>query len=448
MPLFMMTILSIKVERIRQLNDAGIRKGNYVLYLMQASQRIEFNHALIYAAEKANKLNQPVLVAFGLTKYPEANTRHYAFMMDGLIQVQRKLGELGAGLAFKNGSPSSVCGEYSEKASLVVLDRGYLKINRDWYTEIIKHALCPVVQVESNVVVPVEETSDKEEYSAATIRRKITPKIGKNLEKLPQVELRRGFKDETETIDHKSLENLMLDKVPLSKKYHGGYSEATRLLDEFITTKLDGYHEKKNDPTLDFVSHMSPYLHFGQISPVEIALKIRETGSKGTDSYLEELIVRRELAINFVHYNPYYDSFECLPNWCKETLNEHSRDPRTYTYSRMELEKGETHDPYWNAAQNGMVKTGKMHGYMRMYWGKKILEWTETPETAYKHALYLNNKFELDGRDSNGYTGVAWCFGKHDRPWKERPIFGKIRYMNDRGLERKFKIGKYAEKWE
>jgi len=414
---------------------------------MQSSQRTEYNHSLIYAVEEANKRNQPLLVAFGLTEFPEANTRHYKFMLNGLIQVQEKLQGLGAGLGFKFGIPSSVCLEYSRKASLTVLDRGYLKINREWYEEISRRASCPVVQVESNAVVPVEDASDKEEYSAATIRRKITPKLEKYLIDVPKIELQRGFKGENKTINHETLEKLELVRISEPLDYSGGYFEADKLLDEFITGKLDGYHEKKNDPTLDFVSHMSPYLHFGQISPLEIALRINEIESKGAKSYLEELIVRRELAINFVHYNPNYDTFECLPNWCKETLNEHRRDPRPYNYTLRELEKAETHDPYWNAAQLEMVKSGKMHGYMRMYWGKKIIEWTQSPTEAYIHALYLNNKYELDGRDPNGYTGVAWCFGKHDRPWKERPIFGKIRYMNDRGLERKFKIRKYAEKW-
>jgi len=439
--------LPVQDERIKQLNDVEIGSGEYVLYLMQASQRTEYNHALIYAVEEANKLNKPLLVAFGLTKYPEANTRHYAFMMDGLVEVQEKLMESGAGLGFRMGIPSSVCLEYSRKASLIVLDRGYLKINREWYGEISRIVSCPVVQVESNVVVPVEQTSDKEEYSAATIRRKITPKIEKFLKEAPRVELYRDFKGEHETINHETLENLELERVLESLNYSGGYVEADRRLNDFIIGKLDGYHDKKNDPTLDFVSNMSPYLHFGQISPVEIALRIHNTSSEGKDNYLEELIVRRELAINFVHYNPYYDSFECLPNWCKTTLQEHSKDPRPFSYSLAELENAETHDPYWNAAQYEMVKTGKMHGYMRMYWGKKIIEWTQSPMEAYKHSLYLNNKYELDGRDPNGYTGIAWCFGKHDRPWKERPIFGKIRYMNDRGLERKFKIHKYAEKW-
>mgnify|MGYP001118905839 CR=1 FL=1 len=191
---------------------------------------------------------------------------------------------------------------------------------------------------------------------------------------------------------------------------------------------------------------MSPYLHFGQVSPVTLALQAQEQGGDGVPAFLEELIVRRELAVNFVHYNDAYDSFASLPAWAQKTLADHQGDPREYVYSQKELEGGRTHDPFWNAAQDEMAKTGTMHGYMRMYWGKKILEWSPSPQEAYRTALYLNNRYEIDGRDPNGYAGVAWCFGKHDRPWKEREIFGMVRYMNAQGLRRKFSMDRYIEK--
>jgi deoxyribodipyrimidine photo-lyase len=191
---------------------------------------------------------------------------------------------------------------------------------------------------------------------------------------------------------------------------------------------------------------MSPYLHFGQISPLYIALKVQGAKSPGQDSFLEELIVRRELSMNFVLYNRHYDSFDCLPAWAQASLTAHGKDRRPYLYPLKTFETAQTHDPYWNAAQGEMLITGKMHGYMRMYWGKKILEWSSSPEEAYRIALYLNNKYELDGRDPNGFAGVAWCFGKHDRAWGERPIFGKIRYMNANGLRRKFDAGAYVKK--
>jgi len=191
---------------------------------------------------------------------------------------------------------------------------------------------------------------------------------------------------------------------------------------------------------------MSPYLHFGQVSPVTLAILAQEHGGDGLTAFLEQLVVRRELAINFVRYNDHYDSYSSLPAWAQKTLAVHQSDPRDYVYTPVELEQAKTHDPYWNAAQQEVVKTGKMQGYMRMYWGKKVLEWSRTPGDAYSTALYLNNKYEIDGRDPNGYAGVAWCFGKHDRPWGERPIFGMVRYMNAQGLRRKFDMEMYLEK--
>jgi deoxyribodipyrimidine photo-lyase len=214
----------------------------------------------------------------------------------------------------------------------------------------------------------------------------------------------------------------------------------------FLRNKLDHYTEKRNDPSLNYVSNMSPYLHFGQISPLYIALQVLKTNSPGCEAYLEELIVRRELSHNFLYYNNKYDMFEALPPWAKQSLNLHRKDKREYVYSLETFENAQTHDPYWNAAQEEMVITGKMHGYMRMYWGKKILEWSNSPEEGFKIALKLNNKYELDGRDANGFAGIAWCFGKHDRAWGEREVFGKIRYMNAAGLKRKFDPDEYVKR--
>ena len=211
---------------------------------------------------------------------------------------------------------------------------------------------------------------------------------------------------------------------------------------------MPDYPKLRNDPILDYQSSLSPYLHFGQISPVYVALRILDSNAsiEAKEAYLEEIVVRRELAVNYVQHNENYDNFNGLPEWAKRTLGSHKNDQREYLYNLRELENAETHDPYWNAAQNEMRITGKMHGYMRMYWGKKIVEWTENPEIAFNMALYLNNKYELDGRDPNGFAGIAWCFGKHDRPWKERPVFGNVRYMNENGLRRKFDADKYIEK--
>jgi deoxyribodipyrimidine photo-lyase len=374
-------------------------------------------------------------------------------MLEGLKEVKSSLENRGIGLVVRNLSPETGAEELARSASTIIVDRGYTKLQRSWRKQLASRADCPVIEVEGDVVVPIAEASIKEEYSAATLRPKIARKIEQYLVPLKKTAVKEesahlkfaSFQiDDTE----KALSHLNIDRSVRRQKngFHGGTSRGKALLEVFIENKLNSYHELRNDPTQDATSHMSPYLHFGQISPLYIALKIDERKSPGKDAYLEELIVRRELAINFVYYNEKYDSFEGIPNWCRKTLKEHEKDEREQTYSREDLEDGRTHDPYWNAAQREMVITGKMHGYMRMYWGKKIIEWTEKPEEAFRTALYLNNKYEIDGRDPNGFTGVAWCFGKHDRPWSERPVFGKIRYMNDRGLRRKFDADGYVKK--
>jgi deoxyribodipyrimidine photo-lyase len=312
---------------------------------------------------------------------------------------------------------------------------------------------CPLIQVESDVIVPIEEAAPKEEYSAATLRRKLLPLLNRYLlpitEGTPRIDSSNYHID---TFDISDLGNVISNlKINRSVRpvdgFHGGTKKAKLRLDDFIHKKLDNYSDLRNDPNEECQSNLSPYLHFGQISPIYIALRVSEHGGPGMEAFLEELVIRRELSINFVHYNPQYDSFNGLPEWAKRTLTEHGNDPREYLYTRDILEQANTHDPYWNAAQREMMLTGKMHGYMRMYWGKKILEWTANPEEAFNTAIYLNNKYELDGRDPNSFTGVAWCFGKHDRPWGTRPVFGNIRYMSAGGLKRKFDLAKYTEKY-
>ena len=244
---------------------------------------------------------------------------------------------------------------------------------------------------------------------------------------------------------------LDLDRsVPPTGRFHGGTSRARGLLGAFIADKLNRYDAERSDPSLAIESHMSPYLHFGQISPLEIALAVRDVAAprKDRDAYLEELLVRRELACNYVYYTESYDRWAALPRWARATLRKHQSDDRPYVYKLAELEAARTHDPYWNAAMREMTATGKMHNYMRMYWGKKIIEWTNSPRTAFRWMLALNNKYFLDGRDPASYANVAWCFGLHDRPWAERDVFGTVRYMSAGGLERKFDIDAYVRQCE
>ena len=441
----------IQKERIKALNENAIRKGKYVLYWMQASQRTEYNHALEYAILKANELFQPIVVFFWITDhYPEGNERHYSFMLEGLREAKRSLEKRGIRMVIQHRSPEIGIVPIAKAASLVVVDRGYLRIQKAWRNDAAQRLKCPLIQVESDVIVPVEEASPKEEYAAATLRPKIHKKLNHFLVPLkendpvtdsPSLDL-NSF--DLEDIERATL-RLRIDRsVKGVHDLHGGTEEAKKHLQVFLEKKLDDYAELRNDPSLDSLSKMSPYLHFGQISPLYIALKVLETKSPGQEAYLEELIVRRELGMNFVFYNPQYDSIDGIPEWARKSLKAHQKDKRQYLYTLEELETSKTHDPYWNAGQKEMVIKGKMHGHMRMYWGKKIIEWSKTPDEAFRNAVYLNNKYELDGRDPNGFAGVAWCFGKHDRPWGERPIFGSIRYMNDRGLERKCDIGEYV----
>jgi len=442
----------IQGERVKKLNTNEVQDGEYLLYWMQSSVRTTYNHALEYAVRESNKSSKPLIVFFGITPtYPEANLRHFTFMLEGLKDTKKAMLRRNIDLIIKKISPDLGAVKFAKKASTVLTDRGYTRILRKWRENVAGKIKCPLIQVESDIIVPVEEASEKEEYAARTIRPKIKKKLDKFLVPLKETKLNDQYGEEFDSLNLSSpkelAKKLKVDQSvrPVSK-YKGGQTEAQKHLKIFLDEKLDDYHEIRNDPTKDFQSNLSPYLHFGQISPLEIALKVQGTDSPGKEAFLEELIIRRELAINYVYYNSKYDSYDGITDWAKKTLREHEDDPREYIYSFKDLELAKTHDPYWNAAQMEMVITGKMHGYMRMYWGKKILEWSKDPVTALNTALELNNKYELDGRDPNSYTGVAWCFGKHDRPWKERPIFGKTRYMNNRGLERKFDIEKYVEK--
>ena len=444
-------------DRIKAINDRNDLSGDYVLYWMQQSQRAEHNPALDVAIEEANRLRLPVLVAFGLTDtYPEANLRHYRFLLEGLKEAQNALQRKGIGMVVHRGQPPEVALRLGRRAALIVCDVGYTRMQRQWRNTVAAGADCRVLAVEGDVVVPVSVASSKAEYAARTLR----PRISRHLEaflKLPRaVKPRQDFVHsdiggiDLSDID-RTLSKAHIDRSvpPVSRLFKGGCQEAKRRLRDFVRNRLPRYDAHSNQPQTDDISHMSPYLHFGQISPVYVALQIRKVRNAHAidcDAYLEELIVRRELAMNFVHYTSDYDAYSCLPEWAQKTLAEHARDKRPKLYTLQALEAARTHDPYWNAAMLEMKHTGFMHNYMRMYWGKKILEWSAAPEEAFRRTLDLNNKYFLDGRDPNSYAGVAWVFGKHDRAWAERPIFGKIRYMAASGLERKCDIQGYVRK--
>jgi deoxyribodipyrimidine photo-lyase len=448
---------AIHPDRVRRLNRLEPAGGDYVLYWMQQSARAEWNDALEFSLAQANALGRPLLVAFGLMDaYPEANVRHYVFLLEGLRGTREALARRGVRMVIQRGEPAEVALRLGRRAALIVCDRGYLRHQKAW-RQLAEEAKCAVFQVEADVVVPVERASNKAEYAARTIRSKLERQFGEFLvlpERQPVCAPR--WEEKMPDLDLGDIpafcRELPLDSsVPaVSDLFRGGTAEAEKIFASFLRDRLGDYAENRNQPQTDDVSHMSKYLHFGQVSPVWLAVEARRQGaaSENVVTFVEELIVRRELAMNFAEFTPNYDSFECLPEWARETLQRHARDPRPQTYTRAQLEAGETHDLYWNAAMREMRETGYMHNYMRMYWGKKILEWGATPEEAYANALAMNNKFFLDGRDANSFTNIGWVFGLHDRPWGERPIYGTVRCMMASGLERKCDIQAYVEKTE
>ena len=449
--------MTIHPERIQRLNDTPVRKGDYVLYWMQQSQREAWNHALEYAVDQANQLGLPLVTGFGLTDtYPEANLRHYAFMLEGLAETAAALADRGIQLVVLKGPPPDVALDLGKEAALIVCDRGYLRLQRQWRRKVAQNAGCQVIQVETDVVVPVAAASDKAEYAARTIRPKLHRVLADFLMPLTarvvkKSSLHLSFPGLDPANPEMLLENLSLDNTVsrVSRFFTGGTSHAKKRFHIFLENSLEMYDRHSNQPQTNDISHMSPYLHFGQISPLYLAMalmNVQASLADARDAFLEQLVIRRELAVNFVHYTPNYDSFDVIPGWANNTLADHEPDPRQYIYSEKQLADAATHDPYWNAAMQEMTCTGFMHNYMRMYWGKKILEWSPTPKQAYETTLALNNRYFLDGRDPNSYTGVAWLYGIHDRGWAERAIFGKVRYMAASGLERKCDINAYVDK--
>ncbi|MDZ7833582.1 MAG: deoxyribodipyrimidine photo-lyase [Desulfobacterales bacterium] len=446
----------IHEARIRHLIGVPPRDGSYVLYWMQQAQRTEYNHALAFAAQTADELDLPLVVGFVLTPdFPEANLRHYQFMLEGIRDVQAGLDRADIPFVLRMGEMVASVVKLAEKAAWVVTDVGYLRIQREWRDKVAKAITCPFTAVETDVIVPVAVASEKEETAARTLRPKVLKRKDEFFDPVPAPRgrgLPAALPDGiSEAVDPaRLLSEISVDAgVSPVSAFKGGQQAAKVLLNRFIGEKLTDYETLARDPVAQCQSDLSPYLHFGQISPIAVYQEVSRADAPDTAkwAFLEQLLVRRELGINFVYHNPGYDSYEsAVPQWAQKSLKAHQSDPRPYVYTRDQFEAAETHDPYWNAAQMEMMVTGKMHNYMRMYWGKKIIEWTKDPAEAFDIMLYLNNKYELDGRDANSFTGVAWCFGKHDRPWQEREIFGKVRYMNARGLERKFKIAQYVDR--
>lgn len=440
-------------RRIYKLNDLGIKHGP-VIYWMQRDQRVNDNWALIFAQQKAVELNKPLIVVFNLVdKFLRAEIRQFGFMIKGLREIENSLTEKNIPFKLLIGKHEETLPQFIDEINcgLLITDFSPLKISRDWKSKVNENITIPFYEIDASNIVPVKIASGKLEFAAYTIRPKIKKLLPEFLLEFPKIEIMK----KSDLIWRNNLDNV-LEKlkiginVPEVNWLQPGEYEAHITLQNFIKNKVTNYNELRNDPNSNAVSNLSPYLHFGQISSQRIALEILQTGlsQEVTESFLEELIVRRELSDNFCFYNHDYDNFNGFHEWAKTSLNLHRNDKREFIYSKNQFENAETHDQLWNTAQTEMVKTGKMHGYIRMYWAKKILEWTDSPEAAIETAIYLNDKYELDGRDPNGYTGIAWSIGGvHDRAWTERPVYGKIRYMNYNGCKRKFDVNSYIQKY-
>lgn len=451
----------LKDPRARLRNDRPVDpSGGAVVYWMQRAQRGTDNPALDTAIGAANELKKPLAVFLGLVPfYPNANERHYAFLIDGLADAARQVEKRGAAFVFRPYPRHSLvrfCGEV--KAALVIGDENPMREPERWRQAAGDLLEVPLVTVDADVIVPTS-LFPKEEYAARTIRPKVHKVLDRYLVRGKEPRVRVPFpasrRPKSEPIDKAEL----LRKLPLDRSatpvegVRGGAREGTRLLKRFVEKRLAGYDTARNRPeNPEGTSGLSAYIHFGHLGPRQVALAVKgaRASKASREGFLEQLIVRRELAINFVARNPDYDSVDGFHDWARRTLRKHEGDKREHLYVAEQLETGETHDPLWNAAQMEMVLTGFMHGYLRMYWAKKILEWTRTPEEAMEVAIRLNDRYELDGRDPNGYAGIAWAIGgKHDRPWgPERPIFGLIRFMSFASTSRKFGSRAYMERIE
>lgn len=441
----------IRQSRAMILKDFPARNGP-VVYWMSRDQRAEDNWALLFAQEVAIERKQPLAVIFCLVPvFLRATWRQYAFMLKGLQELERSLASKEIPFFLLQGKTEEEVPRFvsNNHVGALVTDFDPLRIKRTWKEKVIEEIEIPFWEVDAHNVVPCRQASGKKEYGAYTIRPKILALLPEFLEEFPQ--LRKHplpWPHELSAIDwQEARRNLRADSSVVEVSWlEPGTNAGLGMLNDFIANRLEIYDGQRNDPNKEAQSNLSPYLHFGQLSAQRVALEIEgsRASEKAKEAFLEELIVRRELADNFCYYEPEYDSVGAFPEWARRTLLDHRMDPRPYLYSIEEFEQARTHDELWNAAQREMIAKGKMHGYMRMYWAKKILEWSESAQDALRTAIYLNDKYELDGRDPNGYAGMAWSIGGlHDRAWGERPVFGKIRYMSYEGCRRKFDVDTY-----
>lgn len=469
-------------------NDHEIAEdGEYVLYWMQVNRRFQYNYALEYAVALANKLDKPLLIYEGLNvDYPWASDRLHTFIMQGMKENLdfAKSRDLNF-YSYLEPEPAAGKGlfyELAEHAAAVISDEYPVFIIRHHNEKVGENLKVPYITIDSNGIIPLGVT-DKDPYSAYLFRKVMQqhfleaythpPKKDplKDLENRESIDLPPSFLDIYPPADQwlQDIENTV-SKLPIDQdvrpsELDGTRQAALRKLGHFVAHNLHQYDDKRNDPDAKASSGLSPWLHFGKISEYEIVKTVFDHQPEGWDldsitpnngknsgffngdpnieSFLDEVITWREVGFHYAHHRPDYDRFESLPDWVKKTTGKHESDEREYIYDLEEFEQSRTHDEIWNAAQTELRETGVMHNYLRMLWGKKIIEWTPDYRTALDYMIELNNKYALDGRDPNSYSGIFWCFGRFDRAWQERPIFGKLRYMTSESTRKKVKLQQY-----
>jgi deoxyribodipyrimidine photo-lyase len=431
-------------QHVRKLNDKPARKsGKYILYWVRAARRAAFNPSLVFAASLANNLGLPVLAVENLrTDDPYASDRFHQFVLQGAGKFAADLGKLGVGYFL------------GEKAIETHMPRAAAVVTDDWPASLSAEDPSALdVQcfaVDSSCIVPHTAIPGGRAYAAYSIRPKIHRLLPGFLKPLPPVRVERAY-PAANSISKTAVSSRIDRTVRPSPDFPGGRKAALSRLRRFLEHRLSRYSGSKNEPSAHVTSDLSPYLHFGHISALEIALAVREYAAEHrlvADEFLEELIVRRELAFNFAYHVERVDSLSVLPEWALNTLNAHRRDRRDPVYTLEQFEAAVTHDDLWNATQKELLIRGKIHGYYRMYWGKMILEWSATPEEALATMIHLHDRYALDGRDPNTYANILWCFGLHDRPWPERPIYGTVRSMTRGGMDRKTDTAAYIREIE
>ena len=452
--------MTVVNERIRVLNSAPVRPdGEFVLYWCGANRRVDSKHALLRAVELGNELGLPVLVYEGVTCcYPDANDRLHTFLLEGVPEMAQRLKRLGIGYCFhlrrRRSDPGDIFFRLAERAACVVADDYPVYFPAEMNATVPARLSVRYEAVDSSCIVPMN-LLDRREYAAYTIRPKIRRLLDRYLVPCPEPRVRRRwegpppeFHCEVRAGEIPALvASCEIDhSVPPSISFHGTRSEAEARLRLFLEKNLRRYAKERSQPAAHATSRLSPYLHFGRISSLEVALAVQDHARRHgliADEFLEELIVRRELAFNFARHATNPALLVNLPDWARATLLAHAKDARQPCYSPAEFEQARTHDALWNACQKEMLLRGTIHGYYRMYWGKKIIEWSPTCQDALETMIRIHNRWALDGRDPNTYTNILWCFGLHDRPWQERPVFGMVRYMSLEGMRRKTDVDAY-----